>query len=113
MRKNRLLRGLKIAVIASVGITVGGEVVTQLWNWLMPAVFGWHTITFLQALGLVALSRIFFGGFRGRPGVGGRRRMMERWQQMTPEQREQFRQGMRGAGRCGKFDQAATEPQVS
>ena len=105
MRSNRFVRVLKIAAIAVVGIAVGGEVVTYLWNWLMPGLFGWHTISFWQALGLLVLSRIFFGGFRGRGGFGRRR-----WEQMTPEQREQFTKVMRG-GRCGKFETpAAAEP---
>jgi hypothetical protein len=109
MRSKRFLRVLKIAAIAVVGIAVGGEVVTYLWNWLMPGLFGWHTISFWQSLGLLVLSRIFFGGFRGRSGFGGRR-MRGRWEQMTPEQKEQFTKGMRG-GRCGKFETpAGAEP---
>lgn len=34
-----------------------------LWNWLMPAIFALGTITFWQALGLLALSKILFSGF--------------------------------------------------
>jgi hypothetical protein len=69
------------------------------------------SLTFWQALGLLALCRILFGGF----GLGGghrnssrrmdrrirervRERMDERWEQMTPEEREKFRQGMRSCG---------------
>jgi hypothetical protein len=82
-------------------VAIGGEVVLQLWNWLLPPLFGWRQITFWQALGILALCRILFGGFRGhgfhRSSV--RRRMAERWEHMTPEERERFRQGMRG--RCG------------
>jgi hypothetical protein len=80
---------------------IGGEVVRQLWNWLMPPLFGWRQITFWQALGLLALCRILFGGL-GLHGSGRsnfRRRMAERWENMTPEERERFRQGVRG--RCG------------
>jgi hypothetical protein len=79
-------------------IAIGGEVVMHLWNWLLPTLFGWQQVTFWQALGLLALCRILFGGF----GLGGgvshrsRRRMAERWDQMTPEEREQFRQGLHG-----------------
>jgi hypothetical protein len=82
-------------------ITIGGEVVKQLWNWLLPPLFGWQQITFWQAIGLLALCRILFGGF-GLHGPGrsySRRRMAERWERMTPEERERFREGMRG--RCG------------
>ncbi len=82
-------------------IAIGGEVVQQLWNWLLPALFGWRQITFWQAVGILALCRILFGGL-GRHGFDRsnfRRRMAERWERMTPEERERFRQGVRG--RCG------------
>jgi chromate transport protein ChrA len=111
MRKLWILRGLKFAVIAVVAVTVFSFVVMTLWNWLVPPVFGWHTITFWQALGLLILSKILFGGFHGRPGphMHWRRRMMERWEQMTPEEREKFREGM---GRCGIFRRPAAEEKV-
>jgi len=41
----------------------GGEIVLHLWNWLLPSLFGWREITFWQAVGLLALCRILFGGF--------------------------------------------------
>jgi hypothetical protein len=110
MRRNRFVRVLKVAAIAIAGVAVVGEVGMQLWNWLMPGLFGWHAISFWQTVGLLVLSRLFFGGFRGRPGFGGPR-MMGRWERMTPEQREQFRQGMRG--KCGKFEGSTAEPQAS
>lgn len=102
MRGRWVKRGLKMALIGVVAIGVFGFVVMSLWNWLAPAVFGLHAITYWQALGVLILSKILFGGFRGRPGYSGhwRRRMEERWQQMTPEEREKFRQGM--ASRCGR-----------
>jgi hypothetical protein len=112
MRNNRAVRMLKIALIASLAIVVFGFAVAQLWNWLMPALFGLHMITFWQALGLLILTRILVGGFRGGrgPGMHWRRRMFERWEQMTPEQRDKFRQGMRS--RCGNFEtNEATVPQ--
>ena len=87
---------------------IGGELVLQLWNWLLPPLFGWRQITFWQALGILALCRILFGGFghRGYYRSNFRRRMSERWQHMTPEERERFRQRMRE--RCG-FDPATSE----
>ena len=48
-------------------IFVGGFIVQLLWNWLLPDIFSLRRITFLEALGLLALSRILFGGF-GRGG---------------------------------------------
>ena len=82
-------------------VFVAGGIVMLLWNWLLPPLFGWPQITFWQALGLLALSRILFGGFglRGSGRSNFRRRMVERWEHMTPEERERFQQGMRG--RCG------------
>ena len=86
-----------IAPAAIVGIVVftfiGGELVRLLWNWLTPNLFGWRQITFWQALGLLALCRILFGGLgmRGGPRTNVRRRMAERWEQMTPEERERAR----------------------
>jgi hypothetical protein len=100
---------LRFAVIAVVAITVFSFVVMNLWNWLVPSVIGWHSINFWQALGLLVLSKILFGGFRGGPwrGMHWRHRMMERWQQMTPEEREKFREGMRGCGRPTDHPEAA------
>jgi hypothetical protein len=89
-------------------IAIGGEIVLHLWNWLLPPLFGWRLLTFWQAVGMLALCRILFGGVSGRGmrrSYSGRR-MAERWQHMTPEEREKFRQGMRG--RCG-FDAPASE----
>ena len=82
-------------------IAVGGAIVQLLWNLLLPALFGWHEITFWQALGILALCRVLFGGLGGRGFYRSdfRRRWAERWEAMTPEERERFRQGMRG--RCG------------
>jgi hypothetical protein len=80
-------------------VTIGGYAVMHLWNWLLPALFGWHQINFWQGLGLLALCRILFGGFRLHgPGRSNfRRRMRERCGpgRMTPEERERFRQGIR------------------
>jgi hypothetical protein len=102
MKAQRLKRALKVGGMVIVAAGVIGFVVMSLWNWLAPAVFGLRSITFWQALGILIFSKILFGGFRGRPGYGGhwRRRISERWQRMTPEEREKFRQGM--VGRCGR-----------
>jgi len=107
---NRISRIIKIAIIGIMAIVVFGFVITALWNWLMPLLFGLRTITFWQALGLFILGKLLFGGFH-RHGNGGRhwrRRMRERWEHMTPEEREKFRQGM------GAFcsPKPATEPKA-
>jgi hypothetical protein len=100
-----------LAILAMLAfMVIGGEVVLHLWNWLLPPLFGWRQINFWQALGILVLCRILFGGFGGR-GSGRsnfRRRMKERWEGMTPEEREKFRHGMRSG--CGHFGAATTEP---
>jgi len=113
MKKWWILRGLKVLLLVTLAATVFSFVVMWLWNWLMPAVFGLHVVSFWQALGLLVLSRILFGGFRGRPGFGKhwRQRMTERWEQMTPEEREKFRAGMRGG--CGPFGSSPAAPAAS
>jgi hypothetical protein len=104
----RVLGILLIILIVAAGF---GQAVLHLWNWLMPPIFGWRTITYWQALGLLGLSWIFFGGWRGPMfGMHRRHHMRERWEQMTPEQREAFRKGMRG--RCGHFGPLAEEPKA-
>jgi len=112
MKRNWAVRVLKFALFAALFVAVFGFVVMRLWNWLMPALFGWHVIGFWQAIGILVLSKILFGGFRGGPGrhLHWRRRMMERWEQMTPEEREKFRQSMRG--RCGSFGRPAEAPKA-
>ena len=111
MRKRMIWMGPAAILGMVIFITIGGEVVMHLWNWNLPAVFGWREITFWQAIGLFALCRILFGGFgRGfhRSNVRQRirERMAERWEKMTPEERERSRQSWRG--RCG-FGPSASE----
>jgi hypothetical protein len=90
-----------IAPLAILGmvlfIFIGGEIVRQLWNWLLPSIVGWRQITFWEALGMLVLCRILFGGFGSRESTGSRvrRRVEERCEQMTPEERERFRQSLR------------------
>lgn len=111
----KLLWIAPLAMLAMlVFMAIGGEIVRLLWNWLLPPLFGWRLITFWQALALLVLCRILFGGhgFRPRPrrDWGWRRRMFERWDNMTPEEREKFRERMRS--RCGPFGPAQSEPKA-
>jgi hypothetical protein len=112
MRHDPVLKGIKIALLVILGAIVFGFIVKGLWNILVPPIFGWHTITFWQALGLLLLSKILFGGFHrhaGRDHNRWKQRMKDRWEQMTPEERETFRKGMR----CGRAPvPSAVEPQV-
>lgn len=101
MKRFRLEKVLKVILLVAVATLVLGFVVKGLWNWLMPPIFGLHAIGFWQAIGLLLLGKLLFGGFRGPGGHGRhwRHRMQERWEAMTPEEREKFRQRMQK--RCG------------
>lgn len=74
-------------------------VVYALWNGVLVDVVPVKAITYWQALGLLVLCKILFGGFpcRGRGfGPPWKEHMMARkWASMTPEEREQMREKMR------------------
>jgi len=104
-----------IAPAAILGIVlfafIGGQIVMYLWNWLVPPIIGWRQISFWQALGLLALCRILFGGlgWRGHHVRSHmRRRWEQRWNRMTPEERERVRERWRG--RCGPFEPPRDTP---
>ncbi|HTS76699.1 MAG TPA: hypothetical protein VMG40_10875 [Bryobacteraceae bacterium] len=123
MTRRKLFKFAPFAIVGIAAlIAIGGAIVMGLWNALLPPLFGWPTVTFWQALGILVLARILFGShnFRG-PRV--RRSMMEhmkdqmsdrmffeRWSRMTPEERERFRGGLREdvRARCG-FGPASPE----
>jgi Ca2+/H+ antiporter, TMEM165/GDT1 family len=89
-------------LIGAVAILVFGGIVMLLWNNVLAQVTSVHTITFIQALGILVLSKILFGGFRG--AWRGRhyywkQRMMNKWNNMTPDEREKFKQEWQR--RCG------------
>jgi len=102
--KKRWIRKAPIAIaIAALAITIFSTVTMLLWNSVVVGIFHLAAITFWQAAGLLVLSKILFGGFRGRGGFGGwrmRKQMWHKWQQMSPEQQEEFKSKM---GHCGPW----------
>ena len=109
MKKKKWIWLAPLAILALFAfIALGAEIVRLLWNWVFPPLFGWREIDFRQGLAILVLSRILFGtwGGRGSERSGIRRRMKDRmagrmaehWEQMTPEERERFREAI---GRCG------------
>lgn len=91
-------------VLGLVAIAALGGVVMALWNVVIPGLLtGAQAIDYPHALGLLLLCRILFGGFRGYGGWRrgwhghrfGHRRCGPDWHAMTPEEREQFRRGIR------------------
>jgi hypothetical protein len=88
-------------------IALGSFITMELWNWLMPALFGLGTLGFLQAAGILILARLLFGfkgghhhGWHGHmqyahagsschPHAHFRKEWMHhRWQNLSPEEKE-------------------------
>lgn len=99
----------KIIGFTILGLAIGallGWVVMSLWNCVLVAVLGVKVITFWQALGILLLSKILFGGFHKKWSNNGGGRwnaeMKEKWQNMTPEEKEKFKQNWRNKCRTWK-----------
>ena len=92
----KIIKGL---LFFTVFILAFGFIVMALWNAILPEIFDIGTITFLQAVGLLVLSKIFFGfgNWGGRPewrhrGGSWRKRMEAKMAGMTPEERAKFKE---------------------
>jgi len=88
----KILGRIAIGVIATAVLVT---VLMLLWNNLLPSIFGLSEINFWQALGILVLSKILFGGFGfGRHRYGhrhpGRNQLRERWMEMSDEERKEF-----------------------
>ena len=105
MKRFWIKKGLMIAAFVIAAMLLFGFVVMGLWNAILPAVLGVKTISFVQALGILLLSKILFGGcgprgggWRGR-GHEWKMKMQEKFGNMTPEEREKFKAEWKN--RCG------------
>jgi hypothetical protein len=92
----------KILLFAIVFLAAFSAIVMLLWNNILAGILHVGVINFWQALGIFVLAKILFGGFRGGPW--GRHQqwkhgMRQRWANMSPEEREKFKQEWRN--RCG------------
>ena len=93
-------------VLAIVMAAVLSFVVMSLWNNILAVVQHISVITFWQALGILVLSKILFGGFKdgcGRHNGGHwKKDMQEKWHGMTSEEREKIKQEWRNRCRVWK-----------
>ncbi len=114
-----ILKGLKFAVMGAAFVSLASLAVMMLWNWLIPGIMGWTTITWIQSLGLLALAKILFGGGWGRRrGWGGQHRqghwqakMEAKWEGMSDEQKAKMRERW-GRG-CGHHYNGPTKESAS
>lgn len=110
----RFLKGFAFFIVF---VFLFGFISMSLWNALVPHLFGGPILNYWEAIGLLLLSKIFFGGFRGghhhRGRCGGRHRHWskewegdwnkyqgwrcwgkdweEKYKNMTPEEREDWK----------------------
>ena len=108
MRRKAWFLGRAALVLAVVALAAG--LVMVLWNTVVTtAISGAHALDYVHALGLLVLCRLLFGGFRGR-GFGHRRASWEKWQSMTPQEREALSQRWQGCGRSRERTEQAGSP---
>jgi hypothetical protein len=99
-------------ILAIMAMALLGYVVMSLWNNILAVVLNVSVISFWQAVGILVLSKILFGGFRGGGRWGGRhnrwwtKEMQEKWHTMTPEEREKLKQEWRN--RCRMWGKPET-----
>lgn len=99
---------LLFPVFALAALFLGGLVVMLLWNAILPEVTKAGALSYWQAVGLLLLSRILFGNWRGgKPGSYPSKKQhwkykawREKWANMSEEERAQFREQWRK--RCGE-----------
>lgn len=91
-----ITKAFTFGILIMIVIAGFGQAVLQLWNWLMPELFGLRPLRFWQAVGLMGLSWILFGGLRGFGMIAGpgRSGTPDSWARLTPEERERFRRGI-------------------
>lgn len=82
-------KGLAFIGLALLAWAAFSALVMLLWNALVPTLFGGPALRYLQAAGLLLLSRVLFGGLKGRHAhlPFGHRRWREHWESLTPEER--------------------------
>lgn len=95
----RVAKYILFGLLGIAALVLLAWIVMSLWNCLMPALFGLKTIGYWQAAGLMILFRLLFGGFSGPHGYGHGHchchgRMKDRWDRMSPEEREKLQDWM-------------------
>jgi len=106
-RSFKMKKVLAVIGIAVLAIIVLSSAVMLLWNHVLVDVVNVHAISFGQAAGILVLSKILFGGFRGggwrHRGGPWNKELRDKWQNMTPEERDRLREKLRG--RFGRWQE--------
>jgi hypothetical protein len=124
-RVPKIAHVLKFIVLAAIFCCAIGFSVQFLWNWLIPELFHGPLITFWQAIGLCLLGKLIFGWHGNGGGPWGmrakqqwRRKMMERMEHMSEEEKDKLREKMRRCsignrwGNEGFYDEPKDQPKT-
>lgn len=94
-KKYWIKRAIFIPIAIAAGVFIFGGVVMLLWNGILPAVLGVSTITYWQAVGILVLSKILFGAFKGHHRNSrchsDRHIWRKKWMNMSPEEKEKMK----------------------
>lgn len=114
-------KAVMILVCITAFVMLFSFIVMNLWNGVLHEVVNVKTITFWQALGILVLSKILFSGFGGfhhkREHFRNRfrQKMMDKWEKMSPEEKQQFKDQLKNrckgwGGRFNEKDFTTNEP---
>ncbi len=88
-------RRLFFIPLIALGLVLLGYVTMLLWNALLPDLFNISAITFWQALGLLVLARLLFGGHHPHRNprwtmYGKDRELRNKLMKMSPDEKKEF-----------------------
>ena len=96
----RLKRVIFIPFAVVAGVFIFSYAVMFLWNAILPDVMGVHMITLWQAMGILVLSKILFGGFglnhHNKLHNHHTQEMREKWMNLSPEEKDKMKNEWRG-----------------
>ena len=94
--KHRFKQKRKFFFIVPIVILFGlSFIVMWLWNAILPEVIFVNSITYWQAMGILVLSKILFGGFSkcgNHKQAMQKRRFINKIKNMSPEERMKFKE---------------------
>ena len=96
MNTHRRNKGFLFLLIPLVFFAVTG-IVMWLWNTLLPEIIGVKAITYWQAMGILVLSKILFGGFHGKGGKChkfSKHQIEQKMEGMSLEEKEKLKEIM-------------------
>ena len=95
-RKKYYRKGFFLLIFLA-GFLLLSAAIMWLWNAIIPGLTGFEQLTYWQAMGLLVLSRILFGGWGPwrRRYRSPRKHWREKWANMSDEDRARFRQAWR------------------